>query len=673
MRRAFFIALVALAGLVWGSAEARAGTPFLLRDVASSGVDLTPSGPALVGDFTIVNPGPKALLIKARALGSDTDPRLPPGVTVTQEARVPGAPVDPGASVRVAVRWTPGKVDRFHGFVVVEADGARQLVPIHGVRDRGPLAPLGRRLLTLLVSLPLFGALAVLLLKSDRFARRAAIAASLGTLGLGALVWFRFVPGLGRADGNDGFQLVERAVLAAPLGVEWYVGVDGASLPLVLALAAATASAIALGEAIPLGQRRFFALALVALSGAELALVAIDLTLLALGFAVALLAAGVVGVAAGAGRSAARAVTVSALAAVLLAIAVGSIAGRAGPAALVDGTLSPRALALTSVMRASLLEAPRLAGVPFAAAMLVLVVAAATLAMAVFPLSGWLAELLDETPAPAAMIALSVSPTLGAYVLVRLGTLALPEATVWASTGLSLFGATAALFAALGAFAETRAPRLVARAAAVQGGLVLVGVGSLTPQGIEGALASTFVSALALPLAGYLVLAACTRAKTDELSALGGLARGAPLAGLSLSIALAALAGVPGVAGVWGPLLAITGAVPMQRAAAAVLALALAIFAVALARSLARTLARPIPAALAASVALEPFGGRFPELSSEERAGVLPLVILLVVLGVAPRPLLSLLERAAIDHAAFVNPPGAGQISLGPRRARHSG
>lgn len=668
------LALVAFVSLFFSVvAEARADGGLVLRDVPPGGLALAPAGVALTSGFTIVNTAKTPIFARARGLGSDADPRLPAGVTITQESRSPGAALEPGGAVRVAVRWTPGKVDRFDGFVVVEGDGTKQYVAIHGVRDRGSLGAVGRRVLAFLTLLPLLGVLGVLAAKSDRLARRAAIAASTGTLALALVAWWRFVPGLGRADGNDGLQLVERSVLLPGLGVEWYVGVDGASLPLVIGLALVVTSALVLGGSVPLAQRRFFALALVALSGAELALVAVDLTFLALGFAAALLATGVLGVATGAGPAGARAATVSAIAAALLALAVGSIAGRAGPALLVDGTVSPRALALTSAMRASLLEAPRLLGVPFVAAMLLLVVGAALLAMAVFPLSGWLAALVDDTPAPAAMIGLAIGPTLGAYVLVRLGTWALPEAMMWAATGLSIFGALAALAAALGALAETSAPRLVARAAAVQGGLVLVGVSSLTAEGIEGALACAAAGTLVLPLAGYLVATACARAKTNALAELGGLGQGAPLLRTALAIGVASLVGLPGVVGFWGPLLTVTGAIPSQRAAALITTLALALFVVAIARSLARAIASPLPRALATSVALEPFGGHFPDLSREERAGVLPLVVVIVLLGVLPRPLLVLLERAAIDHAAFVDPPGAGQISQGLPRATEEG
>jgi NADH:ubiquinone oxidoreductase subunit 4 (subunit M) len=516
-------------------------------------------------------------------------------------------------------------------------------------------------LLSLLVLLPFLGAAAALAL-GDRSARLGATTALSGTLAIALVAAGRFVPGLGRADGNDGFQLVERAVLVRPLGVEWYLGVDGASLPLVVSVLAVGLAACALSGAVTQAPARFLAAAQIAVGGAVLALVGVDLALVAGGFALALVCSALAVTVAGAPSSGRRVMFVAVAASVALALAVVLISSRGGSSMLVDGSSSPRALALTSLMRVSLVKGAPMLGLPFPALALLLVLVASVLVLPVTPLSSWLADVLDEAPPSVAMIPLALGPALGAYVLVRIGSFALPEAMAWAATGLAAFGAMSALVAGLGALAATRASQLVARLAAVHGGVVLLGAASLTATGLLGVLASAVAFTLALPLAGYLVASACARARTFELAELGGIGRGAPLGGGALAIALAALAGAPGFGGFWGAVLSVQGVIPSQRLAAVGAALALALAAGACGRSLLRAVVSPVPDRLAKSVALEAFGGRFPELTRAERVAVVPLALLLLALGFAPRLVFSVGERTALDMAAFVNPPGPGQI-----------
>ena len=658
--RHLFAVLVALCTLLLSGVAS--ADPFAVRDVPAGGLELLVGGTTT---FTVANTSDKPLTLKARALTSDADPRLPGTVTVTTESRNPGAPLEPGGTARVSVRLSPGKIDRFHGFVAIEAEGMSRWVPIHG-RPPATYA----HLLSLLLLVPFLGAAAALAL-GDRSAKGAATVALGTAVALALVAAWRFVPGAGRSEGNDGFQLLERSVLSSSLGIEWYLGVDGASLPLLLGVLIVGLAACALSGTVTHAPARFLAAAQVAIGGAALALVAVDLSLVAAGFALALVFSGVAVVAAGAPSSGRRAIVIGAVSASLLLLAIVLVSSRAGTAVLVDGSSSHRVFALTTLMRASLITAAPMLGLPFPALALLLVVAAAALVLPVSPLSAWIGDLLDEAPPAVAMIPLAIGPTLGAYVLLRIGAFGLPEAMKWGATGLAAFGAASALFAAVGALGATRATQMIARAAAVHGGIVLLGVGSLTATGLLGVLASAVAFSVALPLTAYLVSSACIRARTSELALLGGLGRGAPLGGGALAVAIAALAGAPGFGGFWGAVMSVQGAIPSHRVAALVGATAIALGAAACGRALLKAVVSPVPEALATSVALEPFGGRFPELTRAERGVIVPLALVLVLLGVAPRLVFSVGERTAFDLAAFVNPPGPGQIVDVARPSRY--
>ena len=59
---------------------------------------------------------------------------------------------------------------------------------------------------------------------------------------------------------------------------------------------------------------------------------------------------------------------------------------------------------------------------------------------------------------------------------------------------------------------------------------------------------------------------------------------------------------------------------------------------------------------------LEPFGGRFPQLTSREWLAIAPLATLVVLLGLWPAPLLSTTTGTVRDLTNDVSPPGPEQI-----------
>lgn len=94
----------------------------------------------------------------------------------------------------------------------------------------------GWPLLSLLIWLPIVGGVGVLLAGRDNAdrARWSALAVSALTLLLGVALWFGFEVGVA------GMQFVERASWIQAFGVEYYLGVDGISMPLVVLTAFST-------------------------------------------------------------------------------------------------------------------------------------------------------------------------------------------------------------------------------------------------------------------------------------------------------------------------------------------------------------------------------------------------------------------------------------------------
>ncbi|MBI3620679.1 MAG: NADH-quinone oxidoreductase subunit M, partial [Nitrospirae bacterium] len=87
---------------------------------------------------------------------------------------------------------------------------------------------IGFPILSLILFLPLIGALAIWLFDQTALARRIAAAAMAATAGLSLLLWFKF------QRGTASFQFTEHSDWIGPLGISFHLGVDGISLLFVI-------------------------------------------------------------------------------------------------------------------------------------------------------------------------------------------------------------------------------------------------------------------------------------------------------------------------------------------------------------------------------------------------------------------------------------------------------
>jgi NADH-quinone oxidoreductase subunit M len=122
-------------------------------------------------------------------------------------------------------------------------------------------------------------------------------------------------------------------------------------------------------------------------------------------------------------------------------------------------------------------------------------------------------------------------------------------------------GVVYAAFACLALVRSGDLKRLIAFSSVGHMGFVLLGIATLTPVGIQGALIGNVAHGVITGLLFFLVGGMKDRFHTSEIEELGGglLAKVPVLGGLTLFAAIASL-GLPGLAGFWGEMLAMLGA-----------------------------------------------------------------------------------------------------------------
>ncbi|MFJ8626223.1 NuoM family protein [Kitasatospora sp. NPDC093550] len=188
-----------------------------------------------------------------------------------------------------------------------------------------------------------------------------------------------------------------------------------------------------------------------------------------------------------------------------------------------------------------------------------------------WPLHSWLPDAHTAAPTVGSVLLAGVLLKMGTYGLVRVLLPVVPEGTTTLAPYLGAFAAVGIVYGSLACLALARPgakgdlKRLIAYSSVGHMGFVLLGIASLTPVGVNGALFANIAHGLITGLLFFVVGALKDRYGTADLDTLSGatgaaLYGRAPRLGALLAFAAVASLGLPGLAGFWGELLAMFGA-----------------------------------------------------------------------------------------------------------------
>lgn len=400
-------------------------------------------------------------------------------------------------------------------------------------------------LLSLITYLPLAGAGLVFLLgrggaDEGRSARWLSLWTSLLVLGLSAVLWAQFDPT------RPGLQFETRLGWMADQGISYHTGVDGISLVFILLTAFLTPLALAASWRTVQTQVRTFSITFLLLETALFGLFsAQDLVLFYVFYEATLIPASLmIGVWGGARRMWASLqfflFTFGGSLFMLIAlVAMWLQAGTTDIQGLMQAGFSP-------IMQGWLLLAFILAfGVK----------------LPLFPLHAWLPDAYSEAPAPASAMLSGVLSKTGAYGLLRFGVLMFPNAMHAFAPYVLALGVVAIIYAAFVAFAQTDMKRVIAYSSFSHMGMIAVGLFTLTAEGIDGAIYQMLSHGVVIAALFFCVSAVAWRAETQNIQALGGVARQMPVLALLAMLFTMANIGLPGTGSFVGELLVLMGAI----------------------------------------------------------------------------------------------------------------
>ena len=399
----------------------------------------------------------------------------------------------------------------------------------------------GVPLLTLLVLCPTVG-LAAILAIPGRYPKAIKVAAALtglATLIVTTLIYLRFDPTA------KGYQFVEQVPWIPGVGIEWHNGIDGISLALLALTSIVFFTGVLTMWELQERVKEFFAFMTLLVTGVFGVFLSLDLFFFLFWYEVAVLP-------------------------MYLLIAVwGSTRKEYGAMKLtlylLAGTalVVPAALAIYWAAGLNTFDMVRLASVTYSHSFQVVVYPFLFVGFGIlagmWPLHTWSPVGHVAAPTAVSMLHAGVLMKLGAYGILRVAMMTLPEgAHTWAYA-TAAFATVNIVYGAFVALSQTDLKFIIGFSSVSHMGIVLLGLSTLSVDGINGAVFQMFshgvMTALFFAAVGYIY----DRLHTRDLARLGGLSRHLPVASAFFIVAALTGAGVPGFASFWAELLVFLG------------------------------------------------------------------------------------------------------------------
>ncbi|HZL04284.1 MAG TPA: NADH-quinone oxidoreductase subunit M [Coriobacteriia bacterium] len=396
-------------------------------------------------------------------------------------------------------------------------------------------------LLTVIILLPLAGAIACALVPKER-----ASAARWVALGVTAIDLLLALVLLASFDAGAGMQFVEKHAWVPQVGIQYYLGVDGISLSMLVLSALLSVLAVVASWNVEKKSTSYFAMLLLLEVGMNGVFLALDFVLFYVFWELVLVPMYFLIATWGGPRREYAAIKF------FLYTLFGSVFMLVGIIALylhpAGGTFDMTALVG--------------AGLP--ASFQWWVFAAFFLGFAVkvpiFPFHTWLPDAHVEAPTAASVLLAGILLKMGTYGFIRVALPILPDAAAKWSGFIAALAAISIVYGAALAFAQTDLKKLVAYSSVSHMGFVMLGVASGTVEGIDGAVAVMFSHGVVTGMLFLIVGMVYERTHTRMISDLSGLSGGAPVVAGLLAFASFASLGLPGLSGFVGEFLSLLGA-----------------------------------------------------------------------------------------------------------------
>ena len=263
-----------------------------------------------------------------------------------------------------------------------------------------------------------------------------------------------------------------------------------------------------------------------------------------------------------------------------------------------------------------------------------------------FPFHTWLPDAHTDAPTAGSVILAAVLLKMGTYGFIRFSLPILPEATQAFVPAVALLSIIGIVYGALVAMAQRDWKRLVAYSSVSHMGLVMLGMFALTPVGITGSIVQQLNHGISTGALFLLVGVMYERRHTRLIAEYGGLSKIMPVyAAIFLVITMSSI-GLPTLNGFIGEFLILQGIFVVNKTWAFFAASGIVLGAAYMLWLYQRTMFGNVDNSK---------NENLPDLSIREFATFAPLLVLAVWIGLYPKPFLDRLETSVDRVMSRVN------------------
>jgi NADH-quinone oxidoreductase subunit M len=603
----------------------------------------------------------------------------PAGSPVQPVFAVVGAPssLEAGQSASFTVNFQPPKDSRqkqwFGAIQILTNDDSLPAVTVGSGDDASTFyvanvkleaggSWLRRNVLLLMTFIPLLGMFALIFLPKgrDNLYRWFTLGVVTVPLVLAVYVFATFARSLGVADGGWGLQFVKHFTWIESFNIEFFFGIDGVSVLMVLLTAFVSFIACISSWTVNKHVRGYMMMFLLLEAGMMGTFVSLDFFLFYVFWEIMLLPMYfLIGVWGGPRKEYAAIkfflYTLAGSVLMLLAmIALYYMSGDPGIAlengqhlAMINGAPIENTFDLMKMTHLNdFAGAGPILGAKFTYIVWFALFIGFAIKVPMFPFHTWLPDAHVEAPTAISVILAGVLLKMGIYGMFRMNFAVLPDATQWAATLVAVFGVINILYGAFCAFAQTDLKKMVAYSSVSHMGFCLLGMAAFTTQGMQGSMLQMFNHGTITAMLFLLVGVIYDRAHTRDINAFGGVASKMPVYAAFFGFAFMASLGLPGLSGFIAEVLVFLGAFNTFRLLVILAATGVVVTAAYHLWAMQR-------------IMLGKFNNKWTDALSKdmdrrELIMLIPLAIVVLVLGFYPMPMLDLMNTGMEDLRAIV-------------------
>ncbi len=274
-----------------------------------------------------------------------------------------------------------------------------------------------------------------------------------------------------------------------------------------------------------------------------------------------------------------------------------------------------------------------------------------------FPFHTWLPDAHVEAPTAGSVILAGVLLKMGGYGFLRFAMPLFPEAALKAVPLIVTLAIIGIIYGALVAMVQKDVKKLVAYSSVSHLGFVMLGIFALNPQAVQGAIYQMLNHGLSTGALFLLVGVIYERRHTRMIDSFGGLTKVMPLYAVVFMIVTLSSIGLPPLNGFVGEFLILLGSFKAKALWAVLAASGVVLGAIYMLWMYQRVFFGPVR---------HPENEGLKDLNLREVVVFVPILAMIVVMGVYPKPFLSRIEPSV---AKFVTVVTDKRMSLDSRKA----